>query len=155
MPTHFLAAAVFSISALIGLFLGFTYKDSWLGVHIYFVPSMSMHPTLKPGQFILVDTWVYIDEPVKLDDVVVFKQTDSVDKGQITWLVKRIANWPQGQLQHNSLLYLLGDNSNASHDSRRFGGIKQENIVGKVNLVLLGIDNKQHLEEDTWLKPIN
>jgi len=33
-----------------------------------------MSPTLKPGQFILVDTWLYINEPIKLGDVVVFKQ---------------------------------------------------------------------------------
>lgn len=154
-PTRFLAAVLFSLSVLVGLCLGFSYKDSWLGVHVYFVPSMSMYPALKPGQFILVDTWAYIDEPVKLGDIVVFKQKQALDKHQPTWLVKRIANWPQGQLQHNGLFYVLGDNSSASHDSRRFGGIKQENIAGKVNLVLLGIDNKQHLEEDSWLQAVN
>ncbi|RHW74801.1 S26 family signal peptidase [Colwellia sp. RSH04] len=154
-PTRFLATALFSASALCGLFLGFSYKDSWLGVHLYFVPSMSMHPTLKPGQFILVDTWAYNEKPINLGDVVVFKQTDSVGYAQATWLVKRIANWPQGSLQHNDLFYLLGDNSGASYDSRRFGGIKQESIVGKVKLVLLGIDNKQHLEDDSWLQPVN
>jgi nickel-type superoxide dismutase maturation protease len=150
---HLLVAFAFSVSVLVGLFLGFIYKDSWLGVHIYFVPSMSMHPTLKPGQFILVDTWVYIDESVNLGDVVVFEQ--ALDRQQTTWLVKRIAKWPEGQLQHNGLFYILGDNSGASHDSRRFGGIKQENIVGKVKLVLLGIDNKQHLKEESWLQRLN
>lgn len=153
--TRFLAAALFSVSALSALFLGFSHKDSWLGLHIYFVPSMSMHPSLKPGQFILVDTWAYNEKLINLEDVVVFKQTDSVGRAQATWLVKRIANWPQGSLQHNGLFYLLGDNSGASFDSRRFGGIKQESIVGKVKLVLFGIDNKQHLEDDSWLQPVN
>ncbi len=153
--TNFLAAGMFSFTAVTGLFLGFSYKDSWLGVHLYFVPSMSMYPTLKPGQFILVDTWAYNEKSINLGDIVVFKQTETVTKEQATWLVKRIANWPQGQLQHNGLFYLLGDNSGASHDSRRFGGIKQENIVGKVKLVLLGIDNKQHPEENYWLQPVH
>lgn len=153
-PTRFLAAVLFSVSALVGLFLGFSYKDSWLGVHVYFVPSMSMYPALKPGQFILVDTWLYIKEPINIGDIVVFKQKQALDKHQPTWLVKRIANWPQGQLQHNGLFYVLGDNSSASHDSRRFGGIKQENIVGKVNLVLFSIDNKQHIKTGSWLQPV-
>ena len=92
---------------------------------------------------------------ISLSDIVVFKQTETIDKQQVTWLVKRIANWPQGQLQKNGLFYLLGDNNSASHDSRSFGGIKQENIVGKVKLVLFDIDNKQHPKEDTWLQPVH
>ncbi|MCP4992143.1 MAG: S26 family signal peptidase [Colwellia sp.] len=153
--TKFLATSIYSFTVVIGLFLGFSYKDSWLGVHLYFVPSMSMYPTLKPGQFILVDTWIYNKKSTSLSDIVVFKQTETIEKQQVTWLVKRIANWPQGQLQKNGLFYLLGDNNSASHDSRSFGGIKQENIVGKVKLVLFDIDNKQHPKEDTWLQPVH
>lgn len=56
------------------------------------------------------------------------------------WLVKRIATWPDGNLQQNSLWYLLGDNPGQSGDSRYFGGVKSHSIIGKVELVLVEID---------------
>jgi len=154
-PYEHNSCLLFISTSLLGLTLGYLYKDTWLGVHIYFVPSMSMYPTLKPGQFILVDTWLYINEPIRLGDVVVFKQKKASGRQQTSWLVKRIANWPEGEIEQNGLFYVLGDNSSASHDSRRFGGIKQESIVGKVNVVLLAIDNKQQLKEGYWLQPVN
>ena len=128
---------------------GYIYKHQWLGIHIYFVPSMSMHPTLKPGQFILVDTWAYQQQPPQKNDVVVFEHdTESL------WLVKRISNWPDGQFQLRGLFYVLGDNQGASRDSRIFGGIKQEQIVGEVKLVLLGIDQKHQWVANSLLQPI-
>jgi len=108
-----------------------------------------MHPTLKPGQFILVDTWAYQQQPPQQKDVVVFEHDT-----ECLWLVKRISNWPDGQFQHNDLFYVLGDNRAASRDSRRFGGIEQEQIVGKVKLVLLGIDQKHQLVADSFLQPV-
>ena len=43
-------------------------------------------------------------------------------------------------LQHNKQWYVLGDNAQSSHDSRYFGGISNEHIMGKVKLVLTGIN---------------
>jgi nickel-type superoxide dismutase maturation protease len=132
-----------------GLAAGYVYKHQWLGIHIYFVPSMSMHPTLKPGQFILLDTWVYQQQAPEQKDVVVFEHdTENL------WLVKRIANWPDEQLQHNDLFYVLGDNPSASRDSRSLGGIEQEQVVGKVKLVLLGIDQKHQFVVGSFLQVI-
>lgn len=148
-----IAAGVFIMISSILFIAGFVYKDKWLGVHIYFVPSMSMHPTLKPGEFIFIDTWQYQEADPKLNDVVVFRQKRS-GKGDEQWLVKRIANWPGGNLSNREGWYVLGDNSSNSQDSRYFGGIQQDQILGKVKLVLLGINQHHHLQPESYLKPI-
>lgn len=129
--------------------MGFVYKHRWLGLDIYFVPSMSMYPTLKPGEFILVDTWTYQEQLPLEKHIVVFKQGNEPE-----WLVKRIARWPNGLLNIDGSYYMLGDNAVASMDSRRFGGIPQERIVGKVKLVLLGINAQQQLVGNSYLKPV-
>jgi len=147
---HNLLCGLFIIVGLLGLSVGFSVKHLWLGVNIYFVPSMSMYPTLRPGQFILIDTWLYRNETPIIDDVVIFKQGTNKNR----WLVKRIANWPNGRLCNNSLFYLLGDNSAVSHDSRRFGGVVADDIIGKVNIVLLGINPQQHVDERVWLQAV-
>jgi len=82
----------------------FIYKHHWLGVHIYFVPSASMEPTLKPGHFILLDTWAYHNKPPSLNDVVVFEHGIKEQH-----LVKRISLWPNGEATKNNLLYVVGD----------------------------------------------
>lgn len=146
---HRLRTLSFIIICSAGLVIGFIYKHYWLGVGIYFVPSMSMSPTLKPGEFILVDTWAYQTHLPQEKDVVVFRQND-----QQEWLVKRIAVWPNGLLNIDGNCYMLGDNAVASMDSRRFGGIPQERIVGKVKLVLLGINAQQQMVKNSELKPV-
>lgn len=144
-----LLAGMFILACLLGLAAGFLYKDRWLGVHLYFVPSMSMYPTLKPGQFIVLDTWAHQDKTPQPDDVVVFQRGD---EGH--WLVKRIAQWPDGRLQHNGLWYVLGDNQSASRDSRYFGGIRTEQLAGQVKLVLLAIDRHRQLLTDDALQVV-
>ena len=112
---NWLAILGFVVICSLGLTSGFIYKHYWLGVDIYFVPTPSMFPTLKPGEFILVDTWAYAKYLPQEKDVVVFQQNSAQ-----LWLVKRIATWPDGSLMNDSKFYLLGDNANASEDSRYF-----------------------------------
>lgn len=146
---HLLPTLSFIILGGVGFVTGFIYKHYWLGIGIYFVPSMSMYPTLKPGEFILVDTWTYHKDQPQEKDVVVFQQREEQQ-----WLVKRIATWPNGSLNNDGMYYVLGDNANASEDSRRFGGIPYERIQGKVKLVLLGINAQQKIVENSHLKPV-
>ena len=70
------------------------------------------------------------------------------------WLVKRIADWPKNKQSQNATYFVLGDNSKASHDSRNFGGIERDKIVGEVKLVLLGINNKNQFIEGSYLQKI-
>jgi len=39
-------------------------------------------------------------------------------------------------------------------DSRRFGGIPQALIIGKVKLVILGINAQHQIVESSYLKPV-
>ena len=52
--------------------MGFVFKDRWLGIHLYFIPSPSMVPALFPGDIILVDTWAYKNHAPQLGDIVIF-----------------------------------------------------------------------------------
>jgi signal peptidase I len=108
-----------------------------------------MNPTLKPGEFILVDTWAYQPQGPQEKDIVVFQQHNTQQ-----WLVKRIATWPNGALIMDGRYYLLGDNASVSHDSRYFGGIPQALIIGKVKLVLVGITHKHQLVDNSYLKNV-
>jgi len=133
-----------------GFATGFIYKQHWLGVGIYFVPSMSMHPALKPGQFIILDTWAYHNETPLLNDVVVFEH--GIENQH---LVKRITLWPNGELTKKELWYVMGDNRKASQDSRYFGGVATEQLIGKVKLVLVAFDKNKPLNIDIVLSPVH
>lgn len=75
-----------------------------------------MLPTLKPGQDILVWCWFNC---YKVGDVVVIKESGKE-------MVKRIHKI-SGQEY-----FLQGDNKDASTDSRAFGWITRDKIVGKM-----------------------
>ena len=75
-----------------------------------------MLPTLKPGQDVLVWCWF---NKYKIGDIVVINQNGRV-------MVKRI------HLYHGRNISVLGDNPKESTDSRNFGPIRKEQIIGKV-----------------------
>lgn len=110
-----------SLALAVGLFIG---KASLLGVNLYYIPSASMYPTLKPGDLILVDTWAYKLNAPAINDIVVFS---TPDRPAYT-MVKRVADISDG----DHTFFLLGDNSQASQDSRHFGVIHRSLIKGKV-----------------------
>jgi phage repressor protein C with HTH and peptisase S24 domain len=76
----------------------------------------SMVPTLRPGQFVVATN--LFTKPT-IDDVVVVKH-DRVDK------IKRIKDIQQGKI------FLVGDNTVHSIDSRSFGWLPQNYVVGRV-----------------------
>lgn len=103
----------------------FSHKQDWLGIHLNYIPSTSMKPSLLPGDIILVDTWAYKYQEPKNNDVVVFSlpRTDYL-------LVKRIAPWPTPNSPPGEY-YVIGDNKIYSKDSRNFGGIRRQWIIGR------------------------
>lgn len=150
-PVRLIAlSSVFMFASLVGLAAGFVFKQHWLGIHVYFVPSMSMHPTLKPGQFILLDTWAYRNKAPLLNDVIVFEHGIKQQH-----LVKRINTWPNGKLTKDKSWYVMGDNRRASQDSRYFGGIKTEQLIGEVKLIIIAFDKKKPLKIDLLLTPVH
>lgn len=76
----------------------------------------SMLPTLKPGQDVLV--WCWFVKP-KAGDIVAIKVNDKE-------MIKRL------QTIRDREYFVMGDNKKKSTDSRKFGSIKKEQIIGKV-----------------------
>jgi nickel-type superoxide dismutase maturation protease len=79
------------------------------------VVGESMLPNLKPGQIVVA----WRSGRPKVGDVVVIRH-DSLEK------IKRI-----GKIESRKV-YVLGDNSAASTDSRQFGAIDRTQIIGRV-----------------------
>ena len=88
------------------------------------VASESMYPTLEKGDVIVVSKLAYnifgieYKDPIP-DDIIVFNQNQEL-------LIKRI-----DKIDDSEGIYVLGDNSLNSTDSRNFGFIKEDSIVGK------------------------
>lgn len=74
-----------------------------------------MTPTLRPGQVVVIRR----TSNATVGDIVMFKH-DGIEK------IKRVARSQSGRL------YVLGDNPAASTDSRSFGWIGIEQLMGKV-----------------------
>jgi nickel-type superoxide dismutase maturation protease len=74
-----------------------------------------MTPTFRPGQVVVVRR----TSKVAVGDIVMFRH-DGVEK------IKRVARLETGRL------YLLGDNPAASTDSRNFGWVGTENLIGRI-----------------------
>ena len=75
----------------------------------------SMFPTLREGQEVLTFNWV----KVKVGDVVVIRHHGKE-------IIKRV------QQVKGDKIYAIGDKLDESSDSRHFGAIPGEQIVGKV-----------------------
>lgn len=83
------------------------------------VSGNSMLPTLKEGQDVLSFNWAYLGKKPKVGDIVVIKQDGKE-------MVKRV------QKVDGRRIFVEGDNKEESTDSRYFGPISRDQIVGKV-----------------------
>ena len=86
------------------------------------VEDASMQPTLRPGDYVIVNRLAYLFGKPSKNDVIVLKHPQQKEK----FLVKRIAE------VRDSEYFVLGDNTEFSQDSRHFGPIKRDMIVGKI-----------------------
>jgi len=80
-----------------------------------------MSPTLHNGQIVLVNRFIYLFAAPKKNDIIAVR--DPRD-GKV--LIKRIKKI------EDKRYFVLGDNKKASTDSRVFGMIERQDIVGKV-----------------------
>lgn len=83
------------------------------------VADSSMEPTFKEGDLLLVNRLAYLFRGPRIGDVVVLKDHEM-------FLLKRVA------AANGEKVYVVGDNAAQSRDSRDFGWVKKENIIGKV-----------------------
>lgn len=80
----------------------------------------SMEPTIKNGEIVLVSNIPYLFKGPRINDIVAFKD----NRGKI--LVKRIT-----EIEKKGY-FLSGDNKNDSLDSRKFGHVIKNQIIGKM-----------------------
>ena len=80
----------------------------------------SMEPQIEDGQSILVSVLPYWFKKPQINDIVAFKD----NSGKV--LIKRIAKVKNGEY------FMQGDNQEDSLDSRKFGFISKNQIVGEV-----------------------
>lgn len=84
------------------------------------IKGNSMAPALKEDDVVLVNRLSYFLSKPKIGDAVVLKRKKFV--------IKRIAGIKEKKV------FVIGDNEKESTDSRSFGWINKEEIVGKVML---------------------
>lgn len=141
------------------------FKDDILGIDLYKISGDSMNPTFTPGNYILIDTWAYQHQEPRRGDIVLFKldygepaiikrirarSGDRVTYNRSHFSVD-VSTTPEANSTHNGRYYdrkitretvadgryfLVGDNLKRSQDSRLFGPIGKEAILGKAAFVL-------------------
>ncbi len=87
---------------------------------VFKISGHSMEPTIKDGDKVLVNRLTYLLKAPKKGDIIAAK----IAGGKI--FIKRIS-----KIEGNRH-FLSGDNPNDSFDSRKFGMLGKDQIVGKV-----------------------
>lgn len=84
-----------------------------------------MLPLIRSGQLVIVNRYAYRLRDPAINDVLVFRHPDS--DGLMVKRVSAIADGP--------LYFVTGVNSSESVDSRHFGGLLPDAIVGRVEFL--------------------
>lgn len=79
-----------------------------------------MEPRVKNGNVVLVSGIRYLFQSPKVGDIIAFKNSD----GKI--LIKRITK------KENKQIFIEGDNKKDSLDSKKFGMISEDMVLGQV-----------------------
>ena len=122
------AAAISTILVvlLVALLLGLDFL-----VHPWIVAGSSMEPTLRAGDRVLVDVWTYRQRPPRRGEIVLVRPEPGSSA-----LVKRVTRIVPSSPGHQAAVWVVGDNTRDSLDSRQLGAIDRERIVGRVVLRL-------------------
>ena len=86
------------------------------------VSGASMQPTLSNGDTVLVSPFAYLHALPQVGDLVVIQHPE-----RKLPMIKRVHH-----IEGADKVYVRGDNSEVSTDSRHFGWVSPESIIGKV-----------------------
>jgi nickel-type superoxide dismutase maturation protease len=113
--------------ALLGALAAFAVSGRWFApLGRYVVDGPSMEPAYRAGDRVLVNRLAYRRRGPRIGDVVVLRDPERPDR----FLLKRVAPHPDG-IAASGAVYVLGDNETQSRDSRDFGWVPRDAIVGK------------------------
>jgi signal peptidase I len=87
----------------------------------YVVDGASMEPSFRDGDRLVVWRWAYARRSPIANDVVLLRDPERPGHR----LLKRVA------AVSGAAIWVLGDNASASRDSRTFGAVSRERIIGK------------------------
>lgn len=143
-------------------------------IDVVVIQSSSMEPTLIPGDIVLVDKLgitlnfnqtfnsafslkkIFHKRYIKSGDVVIFKPP-----GFENYLVKRVIGYigdnnkiHKGNTENTgrNFYFTLGDNLSNSFDSRYFGAIQEQQILGNAVLIILSWNYDK--QNSTFVNPI-
>lgn len=91
-------------------------------VSVFRVVDISMEPTVSPGDFVVIDKWYGGLRP---GEIVVLKHPK-----RKLYIVKRIKR------VDGKKIFVEGDNKEKSQDSRHFGAVSRDLVLGKMVLKL-------------------
>ena len=105
-----------------------------------------------PGETITIrPPFVYINGK-RLEEPRIFQKISNSENGYKGYLLLGNYNNDRGDLANDGInllheeYFVLGDNSVNSHDSRFYGAVRRENIVGKVSCIIYPIERKGWIE---------
>ncbi len=88
----------------------------------YRVEGESMSPAYSPGDRLLINRLAYVARTPRPGDVVVLRDPEDPER----LLLKRVERADGKQV------IVVGDNLDASRDSRRFGPVRRGDVLGKI-----------------------
>lgn len=117
------------------LWLSARHSEDVFKVRLVRVTSESMSPTIVKGDLVLAS--IINSSSIKMGSIVLYKDSK---KGYFA--IKRIAKkpiWLKDQSNTRSF-YLLGDNASKSYDSRHFGTVERNQVIGQIEGILVPSD---------------
>lgn len=112
------------LSVMVAILGGLTVVRWACPLRLAVVAGDSMTPTLKSGQVVLIDQACYQSQPVLPDDVVALRVDGEVIIKRVMW----VGEWGR----RREAVLVKGDADSISWDSRQFGAVPMESIVGRV-----------------------
>ena len=109
----------------------------------YIVKGNSMKPAFIEGDRLLILPKIFCFFGFREEDMVVFREPGTGIES-----IKRIVGLPGKRMEigkkkfvlQDNEFFVIGDNKNDSIDSRKFGAIKKEAIIGKILLKYLSAE---------------